>query len=144
MFKKALIGFVAVGIVFGFVKMSDAQYSRYNYLGPSEYHRIGISADDSANPTDTDDAFSCAGYSHVRVYCDITGSTSFNVTPLFWRQSSDSGNTADMYFPGTATTVSADTVYVLAVDQEPYLYMKCDGMVGAPKLTISLQGVGRL
>ena len=135
---------ISLFILVGNVVMVLAQpgYINYRDQGPS-YHRIDVLTD-STNPTTTTGAFSCESYSHVYVFCDVSGtSPSWTVTPLFWAESSD--GLLEQYFAGSSTTVTSDTVYVLAVDSEKYLYLTVtSGSATNGDITILLQPCNRL
>jgi len=146
-FKSLLLALVFCGFV-GTVSYAQPRDS-YSNLGPVLLHRNGISTDDASYPTtsdlpsdyDNDTAgvpFYCGGYTHVRVFADISG-TSVSVTPLYYMESSGSADRA--FYPGTATTVTADKVYTLEVDQGTWLYLDCD--VTTATISLWLQGIER-
>lgn len=120
-------------VLCSFASIVYAQGALTSRLGPSIVHRNSITTADTSYPTVTTNAFDCAGYTHVRVFAEFTGTT-VNATPLIWESS------GSKFYPGTATTITVDTYYDIEVDQGPYVYMYLDTMTAAT-VTIYLQGI---
>ena len=158
--KKALVGFLAAGMIFGSVVFGNAQMTRMSGLASPVYHRIAVESDDSTTtvatyastiatakaagdePTtlfsrenDIYTVFNCSGFTHLKVFCDTFNSAtpSIAVTPYYYISS------GAKFFPGTSTTVTGDKVYSLVVDQAEYVFMFCDVTTGG--IDIMLQGV---
>jgi len=154
--RKVLVAFIC-SLLFGvLISNVDAQYYRIGANGPSVVHRDQVQTDDTsttisghettlaATPDtvstaqhDINTVFYSEGYTHAKVYCDISGSSaSWDVTPYYWEPS------GQKFYPGAPTTVTTDHIYSVAVDHSKYLFMYCDNSSGtSPMMIIRMQGM---
>lgn len=102
-------------------------------VGSRVAYRTTITADDTFTygSGDTGLKIDCSGYGWIRLYFDITGSTSMDFTPYF------GDSTASTYYAGDSYTISSDVAYDVFVAAEDEFAAFMDSESGSVDIDIA-------